>query len=129
VKWADPEFDRKWSALIAVREEVLKRLEEKRSSGEIGSSLEAEVELAAGEDSLKKLLTDNENCLRYLFIVSSVRLAGAPAPGTELAAALPLAISVRRAPGQKCQRCWNYSAQVGSDREHPTLCERCVKAV
>jgi isoleucyl-tRNA synthetase len=129
VKWADPELDRKWSALIAVREEVLKRLEEKRSSGEIGSSLEAEVELAAGEDSLKKLLTDNENCLRYLFIVSSVRLAGAPAPGTELAAALPLAISVRRAPGQKCQRCWNYSAQVGSDREHPTLCERCVKAV
>jgi isoleucyl-tRNA synthetase len=128
-KWADANLDAKWARLIAVREAVLKKLEERRSSGEIGSSLEAEVELAAAEDSLKKLLTDNKNSLRYLFIVSSVKLADVPVYASDVEAAIPLAIYVRKAPGGKCQRCWNYSSHVGRDKIHPTLCERCVETV
>jgi hypothetical protein len=26
----------------------------------------------------------------------------------------------------KCERCWHWRADVGSDRAHPTLCGRCV---
>jgi isoleucyl-tRNA synthetase len=26
----------------------------------------------------------------------------------------------------KCERCWHYRDDVGTDAEHPTLCGRCV---
>jgi len=32
-------------------------------------------------------------------------------------------------PGQKCERCWHWETDVGSNPEHPTICGRCVKAV
>lgn len=127
-KWTDTALDEKWGRLIAVREAVLKKLEEKRTAGEIGSSLEAEVVLTTADDSYKKLLTDNKNGLRYLFIVSRVELSNAPAKA-DAPSALPVEIQVRKAAGQKCQRCWNYSEMVGANKDHPTLCERCIKAV
>jgi isoleucyl-tRNA synthetase len=40
-----------------------------------------------------------------------------------------MAIKVAKAPGQKCERCWNYSTQVGEDAAYPTLCERCSPVV
>ncbi len=127
--WHDGALDEKWGRLIAVREAVLKKLEEKRSSGEIGSGLEAKVIIASAEDKYKKLLTDNKDGLRYLFIVSQVEVADAPRNGGDVGQALPVAIYVEKAAGRKCQRCWNYSEQVGKDTNHPTLCERCVQAV
>jgi len=36
---------------------------------------------------------------------------------------------VTRAEGSKCQRCWNYSTQVGADEGHPSLCERCSPVI
>jgi isoleucyl-tRNA synthetase len=52
-------------------------------------------------------------------IVSDVQLnkGGADGPGIK--------IQINKAPGQKCERCWNYSTQVGKDAEYPTVCERC----
>ena len=38
-------------------------------------------------------------------------------------------IGVSRAEGLKCERCWNFSPQVGSFSEHPTLCNRCYNVV
>lgn len=38
-------------------------------------------------------------------------------------------IGVSRAEGHKCERCWNFSPQVGSFPEHPTLCGRCYNVV
>jgi isoleucyl-tRNA synthetase len=61
--------------------------------------------------------------LRYLFIVSQVVLFDAPPSGE-----LP-EIRVLPAEGGKCERCWNYSPQVGQFPEHPTLCERCEPVV
>jgi isoleucyl-tRNA synthetase len=37
-----------------------------------------------------------------------------------------LSVAVERAPGQKCQRCWNYRDSVGASPAHPALCDRCV---
>jgi isoleucyl-tRNA synthetase len=34
-------------------------------------------------------------------------------------------LKVTRAPGTKCERCWNYSTHVGEDAAYPTVCERC----
>jgi len=59
--------------------------------------------------------------LRYLFIVSDVVLERVPASNGDA----PLVITVSNAPGQKCERCWNYSPHVGEDKSYPTVCERC----
>lgn len=128
-KWFDENLNKKWARLIAVREVVLKKLEAKRQSGEIGSSLEAAVVLASGDADLGRLLKENKDILRYLFIVSAVELKDAPADKGDMDPGIPVAIYVEKAKGEKCQRCWNYSPLVGSNKTHPTLCERCVKAV
>jgi isoleucyl-tRNA synthetase len=126
-KWSDPALDAKWARLITVREAVLKKLEEARALGGIGSSLEAQVTIATPDAALKKLLTDFGKGLRYLFIVSKADVADAPSG--QAGAAAPLDVNVTRAAGEKCKRCWNYSERVGEDSAHPALCERCVKVV
>ena len=40
-----------------------------------------------------------------------------------------MSVNVVKAEGEKCERCWNYRASVGSAPEHPTLCDRCIEAV
>lgn len=120
--WFDEELNKKWSVLIGVREEVLKKLEEKRSAGDIGSSLEAKVVLSVGDTALRSVLEEYKGILRYIFIASEVELDdGSSGKG--------IGITIENAEGSKCQRCWNYSRLVGSDTDHPTLCERCVIVV
>ena len=110
-----------WEQLFAVRDEVLRALEEARVAKQIGSSLEAKVKLVASRDTLQ-LLRQYESSLRYLFIVSQVELV--PSEGNK-----PIRISVAKADGQKCERCWNYSTRVGESVKYPTVCERCVEAL
>lgn len=38
-------------------------------------------------------------------------------------------VGIARADGSKCNRCWNYSTHVGSDSQHPELCERCLPVI
>lgn len=128
-KWHNEPLDQKWGKLIALREAVLKKLEEKREANQIGSGLEANVVLTGKDQEYKKLLVDNKEILRYLFIVSNVELKDVPVDGSDVASDIPVAIYVEKAKGQKCQRCWNYSELVGSNKDHPALCERCVKAI
>ena len=108
----------RWAALREVRAAVSKQLEEARTAGKIGSSLQAEVSIAAagGEFALLKSFADD---LRFVFITSQAAVTGAPAgnatQATVLASAHP-----------KCERCWHYRADVGSNGEHPSLCGRCT---
>ncbi len=128
-KWHNESLDQKWAKLIAIREAVLKKLEEKRSISQIGSGLEACVVLASRDADCMKLLVDNKEILRYLFIVSRVELKDSPRDEADIDKAVSVAIYIEKAGGEKCQRCWNYSEKVGEDKIHPTLCERCVKAI
>jgi len=116
-----PEVTQNWTTLRSVRDEVLKALEEARNNKLIGTGLEAQVILTAAEP-LHALLKRYESQLRYLFIVSKVetRLAASP-DGAPPA----VKVEVKKADGQKCERCWNYSIHVGEDKLYPTVCERC----
>jgi isoleucyl-tRNA synthetase len=121
---AEPELLSRWERLMAVREEVLRRLEAARGSLGIGHSLEAAVHLRA-EGDLEPLLRRHLADLPALFIVSRVDLG----EGTEPVAAgkIPgLTIAVSRAGGAKCERCWMYTGDVGTERDHPTVCGRCA---
>ena len=40
-----------------------------------------------------------------------------------------LKVSVSKAVGEKCQRCWVISETVGQNPDHPTLCSRCAKII
>ncbi len=110
-----------WEKLAAVRETVLKALEKFRQAGEIGNGLEAKVILHSGSETAA-LLRRHAADLRYLFIVSHVEIKEEPGE-------MDLRVEVDRAEGNKCERCWNYSPEVGVDPDFPMLCERCVPVV
>jgi isoleucyl-tRNA synthetase len=110
-----------WERLFAIRDDVLRALEEARVAKQIGSSLEARVTLQASGKALE-LLQKHQNDLRYLFIVSQVELRNSAGSDS-----VSIAISV--ADGAKCERCWNYSTRVGESERYPTVCERCVDAL
>jgi isoleucyl-tRNA synthetase len=111
-----------WENLRNVRETVLKSLEEVRQSGLIGNSLEAKVIIRASGETAGGLRR-HESDLRYILIVSQVEIAEA----TDNREAFQ--VQVVKADGEKCERCWNYSTEVGKDASYPTICERCIPAV
>jgi isoleucyl-tRNA synthetase len=107
----------RYAALREVRSEVTKQLEELRITGAIGSSLQAEVTIAASGPKFALLDSLGED-LKYILITSQ-------ATATEVSDAAAEAIIVTASTAQKCERCWHYRADVGSHAAHPGLCARC----
>jgi len=107
-----------WLKIEAWRAKVNKQLEEARAAGMIGSALAAEVDVyAAGEDY--DLLTRLGNDLRLVFITSRATVHRVATEGEQH-------IDVSASLHEKCERCWHYRDDVGSDAGHPALCGRCV---
>jgi isoleucyl-tRNA synthetase len=108
----------KWTLVRAARGDVTKALEEARTANEIGSSLQAEVEVRASGaryDALASLGAD----LKFVLITSAaglVKVASEAEEGVDVTASKYL----------KCERCWHYCADVGANAEHPGLCGRCI---
>jgi isoleucyl-tRNA synthetase len=119
-RWLDEEAGREMDRLIALREAVLKELEKAREEKLIGNSLEAQIRLRVPA-AQKAFVSRYEKDLCSLFIASAVVVESGSAEGLE--------VRVSRAPGAKCQRCWNYSLEVGQSRDHPELCRRCEDVV
>ena len=107
-----------WERIFSIRDEVLKALEQARNDRQIGSSLEAKVILTVDKDTTYFLLSYFED-LRYIFIVSQV----------EVHEGDKFNVEIQKAHGEKCERCWNYSARVGESEKYSTVCERCVAAL
>ena len=117
-----------WDLLIRVRSTVLKVLEEARQAKFIGNSLEAKVTLA-GDDGFAPILKSYEAMLPALLIVSQVELGAASGETPFFGEADGLRASVSRAEGKKCERCWMYSTDVGSDPDFPGVCTRCASTL
>jgi len=113
-----------WDELLRVRGVVSKVLEEKRRDGLIGSSLEARVTLTPGNERTAAVLNRHADQLPWVFIVSECSVAAPSAKAGQ--SDDKLLVSVEKASGQKCLRCWNYRESVGKYPEHPQICERCV---
>jgi isoleucyl-tRNA synthetase len=105
----------KWSRILAVRAAVQKELETLRQGGRIGSSLQAEVSVGAPDAECDALASLGDD-LRFVLITSAAVVTRAN----------ELSIAVTPSAHPKCERCWHYRADVGSDAQHPTLCGRCV---
>ena len=107
----------KWDRLRLMRTVVQKKLEEIRSAGDIGSSLQAEVVVTASGDDYDAL-SSLEDDLRYLFLTSSLELVKNDA--REFTA------EVKKSTHKKCERCWHYRPDVGAVLQHETICGRCI---
>jgi len=119
-KWLEPDLFNQWKSLISVRDEVLKKLEKAREEKFIGNSLEASITLKV-PSSKENLLKKYEKKLPSLFIVSAVTIATSSDEELE--------VKVAKAPGEKCQRCWNFSPYVGKSSQYPHFCKRCEEVV
>ena len=127
----DEGLSARWEKLLKIRDEVLKALEKARADRLIGSSLDAEIRVYAPKE-IFEFLRRYERDLNMIFIVSDTTLLNTnniPAEAFKSKEIEGLAILVSRAKGEKCERCWNYSPSVGTDKMHPRICNRCVTAV
>ncbi len=78
---------------------------------------------------LLALVKEYRELLRYLFIVSQVDITDEDVEGATATGLTGLSVKIEKALGQKCDRCWNYSEQVGKDKRYPKVCERCSAAL
>ncbi|UZP68502.1 isoleucine--tRNA ligase [Desulfovibrio mangrovi] len=117
-----------WEKLLLVRSEITKAIEPVRKSGEIGHALDTHVTLYL-DDTLAASLESLKTDLRANFIVSKLStapLAEAPESAFTAEEVEGLRIGVAKAPGDKCERCWIYSEELGTDANHPAICPRCT---
>lgn len=107
-----------WQTIIALRAQAAKEIELLRGEGKVGSSLQAELEFHVAGDVFEALSSLQDD-LRFAMITSS-------ATTYQVADAAAQKILVKPSAHKKCDRCWHYRADVGSDVAHPTICGRCV---
>lgn len=111
------EFMDKWTKISELRDLVKKEIELVVKDKLIKGSLEAKVTLTASGEYLNFLNEVNSE-IKPALIVSDVEIK----EGTG-----GLEITVEKAEGEKCERCWSISKSVGLNTTHPTLCDKCCK--
>lgn len=115
----DADFIANWDKIHELRDTVKKQLEVAIKDKMIKSSLEASVTLSA-TGAEYEFIKSVENELDAAFIVSEVVVEQADGE---------LTVTVNKAQGEKCERCWGYSKTVGENADHPTLCARCASVI
>ncbi len=119
-----------WHKVMLVRTAVSKELEKSRGKGDIGSSLNAELELYCNPDYVE-LLNQLSGELHFIFITSNAAVMAEQfcpedAIQTEVEG---IKLKVIVSTHQKCVRCWHQRYDVGEHAEHPELCGRCIENV
>jgi isoleucyl-tRNA synthetase len=119
-----------WKRVVAVRDVVNREMEARRAAGELRGSLDAEVTIYAGPQSLE-VLRKLDDELRFVLITSAATvLPLEAAPAAAAATGIDgLRLEVSTSAHDKCERCWHRRPEVGTVAAHPTLCGRCVENV
>jgi len=131
-QYLNDELDTKWEEIVKLRKDVNKTLELARQGENkiIGNSLDAKVILSSENAELANFLKDNKEILEEVLIVSQLVITNEKddsfVKGEEQEA---LFVKVEHADGEKCERCWKYSTELGTNPEHPTVCPRCTSAL
>ncbi len=123
---ADEAFIAKWDRIHDIRTDVQKALELARNEKIIGKPLEAKVILHA-DGELFDFLKREEAALPEIFITSAVEIKNGE--GEVKGDVKGLSVTVVKADGEKCERCWKFSETVGESAEHPTLCRHCAETM
>jgi len=118
----------RYQRLFEIRGIVMKSLEDARNAKLIGAGLEARVTITGPQDTLAFLESFGDD-LRYIFIVSQIELSNGAGGAGGAGGERGLSVSVQRADGIKCERCWNYTTDVGSFAQFPGVCARCASSL
>lgn len=110
--------EEKWSNILALRDRILKEIEEARNLKVIGDSLEAEINLQL-DDHFYDLVSGNIDLFKEICVVAKVNAA----KSTEEK------ITVKKSQGSKCLRCWNWYEEDTSGNRFPEICPRCAQVV
>jgi isoleucyl-tRNA synthetase len=105
----------KWARIRAIRELANKEIEAVRTTGQVGASLQATLTITAGADDAALLRSLGAD-LRFVTITSTATVVDGEA----------LQVLVTPSTATKCERCWHYTDDIGTDPAHPTLCGRCA---
>jgi isoleucyl-tRNA synthetase len=135
-EWRRAELETPMEQILELRALVNRQLESCRSGGQLGASLEAQVQLELSEGSdptaaalawLEASAHPSVDNLADWLLVSALQQGGS-APAEVLAEASEAGVTVRiaKAAGEKCERCWHYETDIGQHSAHPSLCGRCV---
>ena len=107
----------KWNRILAIRAQLNKELEDVRSAGNIGSALQAEVDVYANAQDYE-LLKSLDDDLKFVFIVSRATLH-------EDTSTTDVRFEIAASAHEKCERCWHYREDVNQNPEHSGICGRC----
>ncbi len=107
-----------WDLLKYLRDLSLAELEKARQSKIIGKALDAKIKLLLPKEVINRAESQSQT-LKEMLNVSAL----------EIGAADFIIITVSKADGQKCERCWHWEMDIGKNSEHPTICGRCIEAV
>ena len=110
----------KWDKVMALRDDVLKVLEDLRKDQTIGSNQQASVQIVTDDNELLAIVNDmGVEVLAALCIVSEVSIQKGDS----------LKVTAEKCSHAKCERCWNYWPSVGQNTDKPDLCSRCAEVV
>ncbi|WP_049409610.1 isoleucine--tRNA ligase [Staphylococcus pettenkoferi] len=126
VQDVDTELVEKWNTFMKLRDDVNRALEIARNEKVIGKSLEAKVTIGSNSDFDATEFLQGFEDLQQLFITSQAEVVDNVEGGASYAHG---DIKIEHADGEKCQRCWNYSEELGSVGELTDLCPRCQAVV
>ncbi|MHB8803922.1 MAG: isoleucine--tRNA ligase [Coriobacteriia bacterium] len=104
-----------YGVVLEVRDVATKALEDARNAGAVGKSQEALLVVSGPEAVREVLAARADQALAEMFIVSEVVIGDDAAE---------ISVSVDRATGEKCPRCWNWR-----ELETDGLCARCSEVV
>lgn len=108
----------KWDNIQQLRDRILKEIEEARNQKIIGDSLEAEITLRL-DDRFYDLAAANIDLFKEISVVSGFKVEKAAVEK----------ITVAKAKGSKCPRCWNWFTEDTSGNKFPEICPRCAQAI
>ncbi|GHU81529.1 isoleucine--tRNA ligase [Clostridia bacterium] len=110
------EFTATWDKIHELRDTVKKSIELAVKDKTIRTSLEAKLTLTSSGETYD-FVKSVEDELKTAFIVSEIIIEKADGE---------IAVTVEKASGDKCERCWVFSETVGNSAQNPTLCSRCA---
>jgi isoleucyl-tRNA synthetase len=109
-KFENPVLDEKWKQLLKIKQEANIAIEEKRASKEIGSSLEAELNITTDNKNFE--LLEGLDLAEYFITSKAEKFKSKDKE--------ELTIKVTKTKGTKCPRCWKILE---------SKCVRCEKAI
>ncbi|HIP80751.1 MAG TPA: isoleucine--tRNA ligase, partial [Kiloniellaceae bacterium] len=127
--WLDEDLAAKWSKVRDLRRVITGALELERADKRLGSSLQGHPEVFVARPDLLAAVSDVDMAEIAITSAITVTEGDGPAEAFRLDEVAGVAVVVRLAEGQKCERCWKVLPEVGSNPAAPGTCRRCADAV